>query len=372
MRRTESVRGVVEDPAGHPVSDAVVKIEREQGDGAVIGPFPRTAVTAPDGTFAFDAVDKGTHMLTASHQLYPDAVQRGVIATRSVRLVFKVASTLSGIVAGSSGKPATNFNMFVARDPETPGGGTLLPQQPELTTYPFRDPKGEFSIGPLRPGTYKLTAIGADGSTGQLPAVALREGENKRNLRLTLLDGRTVTAEIRDFATGQPLSGAIAELRLPAGPVLRAEADGSGRLTLQNVPRLDSLAIMLRGPDRQYVTESRWLPQGSGGSSVDLGLVQLVGKADDHQKDIGYAPLAFLGSSGSVTVGRTMNDSPATQMGFKTGDVVVAVDGKSTAGVGPDGVRDLLKGPTGQDAVVTVRGANNEQRDIRITRSPAR
>jgi hypothetical protein len=371
MRRTESVRGIVEDTVGEPVGDAVVTIEREPGSGAPIGPLPRKVVTAPDGSFVFESLGKGSHTLTASHQRYPDTVQRGVASTSSVRLVFKAAAALAGMVTGPGGTPVTGYTMFVARDPESRGGGATPPQQPELTTYEFRGPKGLFSIGPLLPGTYKLTAVSADGATGQLPSTVLREGEEKRQLRVQLVDGRTVSAQLKDFATGAPLTGGVAVLRLPEGPVLRAAADGSGRLVLQSVPRLESLSVTLHGPDGTHVSESRLIPQGSGGSAVDLGLIQLVRKPDER-KEQGHSPISLVGSADNVTIGRTGADSPATRMGFKPGDVVLAIDGKSTTGVGPDGMRDLMTAASSQDVVVTVRGQDDARRDIRVSRQPSR
>jgi hypothetical protein len=60
LRRTESIRGVVEDPGGKPISDALVKIERKRGNDVVIGPFPRTAVTAPERRVDSSATNAGS------------------------------------------------------------------------------------------------------------------------------------------------------------------------------------------------------------------------------------------------------------------------------------------------------------------------
>jgi C-terminal processing protease CtpA/Prc len=113
------------------------------------------------------------------------------------------------------------------------------------------------------------------------------------------------------------------------------------------------------------------LPRGNSGSSVDLGLIQLVKKTDGEDTS-GYAPISLLGSADNVTIGRTGTDSPAARMGFKPGDVVVAVDGKSTAGVGPDGLRELLAGRPNEAVVVTVRGQNDDRRDIQVGRVSGR
>jgi carboxyl-terminal processing protease len=61
--------------------------------------------------------------------------------------------------------------------------------------------------------------------------------------------------------------------------------------------------------------------------------------------------------------------SPAEQAGLKAGDIILAVDGKSTAGESVDSVIARVRGAAGTPVVLTVRsGANGPVRDVRIIR----
>lgn len=62
--------------------------------------------------------------------------------------------------------------------------------------------------------------------------------------------------------------------------------------------------------------------------------------------------------------------SPADQAGLKSGDIVLAVDGKSTAGQSVDSVIARVRGAAGTPVVLTVRsGPNGPVRDVKIIRA---
>ncbi len=62
--------------------------------------------------------------------------------------------------------------------------------------------------------------------------------------------------------------------------------------------------------------------------------------------------------------------SPADKAGLKAGDIVVAVDGKSTTGESVDSVIARVRGEAGTPVVLTVRsGADGPVRDVRIIRA---
>ena len=59
----------------------------------------------------------------------------------------------------------------------------------------------------------------------------------------------------------------------------------------------------------------------------------------------------------------------ADKAGLTSGDEVVALDGKSVAGMTPDDIRRAVRGDVGSTLVVTIL-RDGEKRDIRVTRTP--
>ena len=62
-------------------------------------------------------------------------------------------------------------------------------------------------------------------------------------------------------------------------------------------------------------------------------------------------------------------DSPAEKVGVRTGDVVLAVDGESTAGWTLSQAVRRIRGPAGTDVVLSIRHPNGDEEDITITRA---
>lgn len=73
--------------------------------------------------------------------------------------------------------------------------------------------------------------------------------------------------------------------------------------------------------------------------------------------------------NGILTIISPIEDTPAWEAGIKPGDRVVAVDGKSTKGLGLMEASQLMRGKRGSKTVLTiVREREEEPRDIAITR----
>lgn len=70
-----------------------------------------------------------------------------------------------------------------------------------------------------------------------------------------------------------------------------------------------------------------------------------------------------------ITIVAPFRDSPAEEAGIRTGDVILAVDGESTAGWTVSQAVRRIRGPEGTDVVLSVRHPNGEEEDITITRA---
>lgn len=61
-----------------------------------------------------------------------------------------------------------------------------------------------------------------------------------------------------------------------------------------------------------------------------------------------------IDKDGNLTVIAPLKDTPAERAGIRAGDVVLAIDGKSTEGISTDGAVKLIRGPKGSKVVFTV------------------
>ena len=63
-----------------------------------------------------------------------------------------------------------------------------------------------------------------------------------------------------------------------------------------------------------------------------------------------------------LLIARVFNSSPASRAGLKAGESIVAVNGRSIAGVSPDGSRALIVGPPGTDVTLSIEPARGARR----------
>ncbi len=75
-----------------------------------------------------------------------------------------------------------------------------------------------------------------------------------------------------------------------------------------------------------------------------------------------------LGAGCRAEVARVYRGSPAVKAGLQTGDIVVAVDGKSLDGMALSDVVKLVRGPRGSAVTLTVERGGGRPFDVRIVR----
>ncbi|MBT3233532.1 MAG: S41 family peptidase [Calditrichaeota bacterium] len=68
--------------------------------------------------------------------------------------------------------------------------------------------------------------------------------------------------------------------------------------------------------------------------------------------------IGLRGDDKELTVVAPMSDSPAARKGLRSGDVIIAVDGKSTAGFTTADAAKHIKGPSGTEVTLTIRRAS--------------
>ena len=57
-----------------------------------------------------------------------------------------------------------------------------------------------------------------------------------------------------------------------------------------------------------------------------------------------------------LLIARVFDSSPAMRAGLKAGEVIVAVNGRSLAGLSADAATSLIKGPPGTEVVLGING----------------
>ena len=69
-----------------------------------------------------------------------------------------------------------------------------------------------------------------------------------------------------------------------------------------------------------------------------------------------------------LTVVAPLPDTPAAKAGILTGDKILKIDGKPTAGLSADEAVSTIRGKIGTKVTVTIAGSDNKQRDVTMTR----
>lgn len=73
--------------------------------------------------------------------------------------------------------------------------------------------------------------------------------------------------------------------------------------------------------------------------------------------------------NGRATVVAPMPDTPAKRAGLASGDVIMAIDGKSTENMSLEEAVSLMKGPEGTQVVLTIQREGEELMDVEIVRA---
>ncbi len=82
-----------------------------------------------------------------------------------------------------------------------------------------------------------------------------------------------------------------------------------------------------------------------------------------EQGDVGYAGIGARMRGPQPTIVEVFPDTPAERAGLRPGDVIVAVNGQSTAELRLDEVIDLVRGPVGSSVALGVQRAGTDQVD---------
>ncbi len=220
---------------GAPAAGARVALAAE-----TIGGPQRETLSGADGRFAFSGLGDETYALRASRAELASPTVRGIIAGRDganlpAPLSLAPGQRIAGRLVQDAGAALAGFEVRAE-------SAALPPGDDPLPVLARTDPSGAFTVGPLSPGSYRLTSARAGYVLRRAPVVDLpASGRPPPPVLLELLRGARVTGRVTD-ARGTPaasarvrcVASAMDDLTVESGPLpLAAEAaalpSGAGR-----------------------------------------------------------------------------------------------------------------------------------------------
>jgi len=219
--------GTLDDATGATVPGAHIEVISGAAEG-------RQVVVGADGAFSIDMLPAGKLRVRVTHPSYP-AAELDAVATRTgdiQRMRLSLGGQIEGVLLDdSTAAPITGVTV----DASGAGG---------LTAEAITDAKGLWKLGPLRPGTWKLSvklpgylplARDVDVKAGSAPGVT-----TVHDIRLELRRGALVGGTVRD-ARGQRMRGARVTVRRADGSGSEAEADtdAQGEFRIHDCPTGD-------------------------------------------------------------------------------------------------------------------------------------
>ncbi|MFS0766942.1 carboxypeptidase regulatory-like domain-containing protein [Peribacillus phoenicis] len=190
--------------SGGPIAEAVVLVFPSQGVTAIT-----QTVTDQNGQFSVTGLAPGEYNIVASASNYSRRGAGAVIfADQTTNIIIQLApnpATITGTITGPGGTPLTNATVRVLDQNETVLGTAIT------------DEKGIYAIGNLSAGTLTIIASAPD-FAATLTAVTVTPGQliPNVNIELTPLFG-TISGQITNANTGDPIVGAIAVVRTVGG-----------------------------------------------------------------------------------------------------------------------------------------------------------
>ena len=342
--QTGTIKGVVVDTAGQPVSDAFVSAARESDAAGAQRTnvqdtrwswMDKPVLTGTDGTFTLTKLSPGTYTLRAFRKGGGEAIAEHIEVGGTAKLQIKPTGSIEGVATGPGGAPVElSISMT---DPAT---GFWRSEEYYRTD-------GRFTLRDLPKGHFRITAESA-GITKQIE-LDLAEGEHKTGVTIQLEALITLTGRVVDATTGKPVPGVHMSASNATGDggwsfsSLDEEnvSDETGAFTLKRAPKgrvlLRGMPKDWRDSDYAMLTLTRTVP--GDGPTVDIGTVPIIKKRVKQGDPVGELGVNFAEQAPGTPPDKheykvTWIDpkGPAAQTDLKVGDVIITIDGTDVAG----------------------------------------
>lgn len=245
LRPPGEIAGKVVDLKGEPVTGARITRFGIMGAPPVGIPLAKLVeygfqepVTDKDGSFVLSQLPQGANLtLKVGHpQFAQSGVQDITVGDRNVRVQLSPGVTVRGQVLSRDGSmPVANASIII--------GNASPPHDTALTQT---DMSGEFSIR-LNPGYYLYQAAGMELRSPGWEKLTVSGREPSQRVTLRVAGTTTLTGEVRDAVTGDPIGSARLELTAfgspaesavtgPSGSYQFTGVEGENQIRLQAVP----------------------------------------------------------------------------------------------------------------------------------------
>lgn len=371
-----TIKGVVLDPEGNPVSDAFISQARES-DAAGANPSDahgtrgwgwgdeRPVLTGVDGTFVLADLAPGTYTLRAFRKGGGEAVLEHVaVGTTNAKLQIEHTGSIEGTVTRSGGPLPDELAISVE---------DLKTGFDREETF-FRT-NGRFVLRDLPAGHFHLNAKAAGGQAKI--ELDLASGEAKTGVTLALEQLITITGRVVDFVTKAPIPGIRVYAQIAQGGSfsfsysddMENTSDETGRFSVKKVPR-GKLSIHGMAKERK-TSEYGWFRilrdvTASTESTIDVGDIGVIKRRVKDGDPVGELGLHFKQQphdtppeQAELRVSFIRPDGPAARTDIQVGDVIISVDGVDIRGGNAMHAWSLLSAPPGTKIVLGLaRGAS--------------
>lgn len=345
-----TITGYVTDASGKPRAHVGVRVQRaslRQRAGLWAGP---QAWTGADGRFLITNLPAGDYSVHASTVHGEEAIAAKVPAGGHVALQLAASGAVEGRLVDFRAWPRVTAKRLdgplVIRTVLADGGAFRFPDLP--------------------PGTYALVASAPGEAAGTVVQIA---AGGTAAVTLTAVGSGAVELSVVDFHTRAPAGPMRCEFGLQvAGRDYLLDGESAtigpdGTLRVAGVPA-GGVTVRCRA--------------GEGTQTEAGGVISLVAGAEARvELGVIARPAAKRRASFGATMGAALPEprierlwtrGPAERAGLQVGDLIVAVDGVSVAGLSGDGVAALIAGkdPTHVLRVEVMRGTRRITIEVRL------
>lgn len=347
----QSLSGRVVDDENEPIADTEViatPVEMSLPSPWNTPPWWRT-ISQSDGTFTFSNLPNSGYTLSFSHpDFVPTQYAPAMAGSTGIQVTMsKNGGRVYGKVMGADDKqPIGGFVLVVSK---------ALGAMEEQIVYSqsFFSSEGNYEIGPLSPGQYRLRALAHGYASARPPEFSLSNGDNIE-VDILLEQGGKITGFVINKEQQNPIAGASISLEgnlvgsaIPLPVDSQVQADDSGYFELTGIhPGTRSINVSAEGFHSRIVSGIALTQSGQEVGPIEIQLTPT--KADEEAKIELVGIGAALGPQGDhVVVGQTLEEGGAAKAGMQPGDLIIEIDGEGIQGKEFGEVIQLIRGPEG-------------------------